>query len=96
MTSIQPEPARGGTLHTIHARLGREYELAYNVRHQKALELHQDESLELLLIMREEATPTAAQLGAFTPVQRGSIRGLLDALDELIDDRQRPPRAVDH
>jgi hypothetical protein len=83
VTSL-PAEQPGGSVHEIHPALRHDYDRAYVKRYQLAMDTHRGESLDMLKILREEATPAA--WGPFTPEQRGSLRGLLDALDRLIYD----------
>ena len=83
MTS-QPAEQPGGSVHEIHPALRHGYDRAYVKRYQLVIDTHRGESLDMLKILRDEATPAA--WGLFTPEQRGSLRGLLDALDKLIYD----------
>lgn len=84
------EPVPEATVHVIHRELGRQYDSAHTAGYLLIMNRCGTEPLDMLTAMREEATPKA--WGHLTPRERGSLRGQLDALDMLIDERNGADR----
>ena len=87
MSTIQPAPApQGAEVHTIHRDLVRQYTSAHTAGYLLIMNRCADEPLEDLIAMRDALAPRGGT-GILTPQQRGSYRGQVDALDELIDQK---------